>query len=97
MGNQGVYVDVAALRTVADRFDRIAELADQPARTRLAFDGSCAGRAHAAGGDGLRLGLGELTAGLALWARAAIEIGAALRSGASRYADAEHTAAAGIG
>jgi hypothetical protein len=97
MGNQGVHVDVAALRTVADRFDRIAELAEQAARTRLVFDGSCAGRAHVAGGDGVRLRLGELIAGLALWSRSAVEIAAALRSGAARYADAEHAAATGIG
>ena len=97
MGNQGVHADVAELRTVADRFDQVAELAEQAARMRLAFDGAGAGRAHAAWGDGLRSVLGELIADLALWSRAAAEIGACLRSGAQRYVDAEHAAAAGIG
>ncbi len=97
MGNEGVHVDVAELRTVADRFDQVAELAEQAARLRLAFDGAGAGRAHAVGGDGLRRALGELVADLALWSRAAAEIGACLRSGAQRYANAEHAATAGIG
>jgi Excreted virulence factor EspC, type VII ESX diderm len=96
MGDQGVHVEVAALHAVADRFDRTAELAGQAARTRLVFDGACAGRAHAEHADGLRRALGDLMADLALWSRAATEIGAGLRHGATRYAAAEHAAAAGM-
>ncbi|MBO0866061.1 MAG: hypothetical protein J2P16_13420, partial [Mycobacterium sp.] len=50
------WVDVAAVRAVANRFDTSAEAVDGAARThlrRLAFDGATAGQAHIPRGDAL--------------------------------------------
>ena len=96
MGEQGARVDVSALRTIADHFDTVTELVDRAARTQLAFDGAVAGRTHAAGGDAVRCALSGVIAELGQWSRAATEIGACLRAGADRYADADRAAAAGI-
>jgi len=96
MGEQGARVDVPALRTIADHFDTVTELVDRAARTRLAFDGAVAGRTHAAGGDAVRCTISAVIADLGQWSRAAREIGACLRAGADRYADADYAAAAGI-
>ncbi len=92
-------IDVAAVHAVADRLHAAAALVDDAVGNhlaRLAFDGSRAGRAHAARGDAVRAGLGRLAGELSQWSRAAGEIAVALRAGASRYADAERYAAARI-
>ncbi|GAB3006419.1 type VII secretion target [Mycobacterium bourgelatii] len=92
-------LDCAALRAVADRFSAAADLIDEAVANHLArliFDGSCAGRAHAARGDALRANLDRLADELSQWSRAAREIAAALRAGAERYADADAYAAARI-
>jgi len=97
MGSQGAHVDAAAVHAVADHFDRVAELVDRAGRTSPTFDGALAGRAYLADGDALRRALDRLTVDLAQWARAAAEIGAALRAGADRYVDADQRGAARIG
>ncbi len=92
-------VDVAALHRVADQFGAAAELIDGPVSdhlSRLAFGGASAGRAHTARGDALRVELERLAAELSQWSRASVEIAAALRASADRYADAELYAAARI-
>ena len=100
MGQQNAFVDAAAVRTVAHRFDDAAQLIDDAVRThfgRLAFDGATAGRAYTGHGDALRLALNRLAGELAQWARATVEIATALRASADRYAEADLSAAARIG
>lgn len=100
MGQRDAFVDAASVRTVASRFDGTADLIDGAARIqlrRLAFDGATAGQAHVAHGDALRLALDRLSRELAQWARATVEIAAALRVGAEHYAEADLRAAARIG
>ncbi|MGB9224708.1 hypothetical protein [Mycobacterium sp.] len=92
-------IDVAAVHAVADRISAAADIIDDAVSnhlSRLTFDGACAGRAHTARGDALRIALGRLTDELSQWSRAAGEIAVALRAGADRYADAELYAAARI-
>ena len=94
------YVEVAALRAVANQFDATAQLIDAAARnnlSQLCFTGATAGRAHTGRGDALHASLNRLDADLAQWSRASVEIAAALRAAADRYADAELRSAAGIG
>ncbi|BCQ10355.1 hypothetical protein JMUB5695_03810 [Mycobacterium heckeshornense] len=93
------FIDVAALRSVASRFDQAAEVIDT-ARTHLGgltFSGATAGRAHQTRGDALRSALDHLSAELSQWSRATVAIAAALRATSARYADAELRAAARIG
>jgi hypothetical protein len=85
-------IDMAAVRGVADRIAAAAELVDDAAvnhLARLMFDGARAGRAYAANGDALHTALDRLAADLSQWARAAVEVAAALRAGIDRYAEAE--------
>lgn len=92
-------VDLAAVHRTADRFGAAADLLEGAVSEhlmRLAFSGASAGRAHAARGDALRAELERLAAGLSRWSRASVEIAAALRGCADRYADAEQYAAARI-
>ena len=92
-------IDVAATYRVADQFGVAAELIDRALSdhlARLAFSGASAGRAHTARGDALRVELERLAAELSQWSRASVEIAAALRASADRYADAELYAAARI-
>jgi hypothetical protein len=92
-------VDVLAVHSVADQLCAAAELIDGALGNhlaRLAFGGACAGRAHTARGNALRVELERLAAEVSQWSRAAVEIAAALRAGADRYADAELYAAARI-
>ena len=92
-------VDVAAVHRVADQLGAAAELIDGAVGdhlTRLAFNGASAGRAHTVRGDALRVELERLAAQLAQWSRTSVEIAAALRTAADRYADAELYAAARI-
>lgn len=92
-------IDVAATQRVADQFHAAAELVDRAVSehlARLGFSGANAGRAHAGRGDALRAELERLAAGLSQWSRVSVEIGAALRAGAVRYADADLYASARI-
>jgi hypothetical protein len=92
-------VDVAAVYAVADQLSGAAEMIEDAVAnhlTWLAFSGARAGRAHTAHGDALRAALERLAAELSRWSRATAEIGAALRAGADRYADADLYAAARI-
>ena len=94
------YVEVAVLRAVATQFDASAQLLDAAARnnlSQLCFNGATAGRAHIGRGDALNASLNRLNADLAQWSRATVEITAALRAAADRYADAELRSAALIG
>ena len=87
------------MHRIADQFGAAAELIDRACSdhlARLAFSGASAGRAHTARGDALRVELERLAAGLSQWSRASVEIAAALRASANRYADAELYAAARI-
>jgi len=96
MGQQIAFVDVAALRNVANRFDDTARLIDRAVQThfaKLAFDGTTAGRGYADRGDALRVALARLAGALTQWARASGEIAATLHASADRYADADITAA----
>jgi hypothetical protein len=96
MGQQNAFVDAAAVRTVANRFDDTAQLIDDAVRThfaRLAFDGATAGRAYTGHGDALRVALNRLAGELSQWARASVEIATALRASAGRYVDADLSAA----
>lgn len=90
-------IDTAALITVADRFDDVAMLLERAGRSRLGFDGANAGTVHTAGGDAVRRCTEQLLVDIQSWARAAAEIGVALRSGARRYRDADEAAAGGLG
>ncbi|OBH25764.1 hypothetical protein A5692_27415 [Mycobacterium sp. E342] len=92
-------IDVPATHRVADQFCAAADLLDRALSDqlgRLAFGGAGAGRAHTARGDALRAELERLTAQVAQWSRASVEIATALRGSAERYADAELYAAARI-
>jgi hypothetical protein len=94
------YVDVAALRSVANQFDATAQTLDVATRTqlsRLTFNGAGAGRGHVGRGDALCAALNRLAADLAQWSRATVEIAAALRAAADRYAAAELRSTARIG
>jgi len=98
MGN--TRVDAAAVCAAAQRFEAAADLLDSALRAHLAglsFGGSTAGRAHTARGEAVGTALRSLGGELVQWSRAAQEIGAALRAGADRYADAEARAAAVLG
>lgn len=97
MGQQYFSVDVAALHDVANRLETAAELITAAGRIRLGFDGSAAGRVHAAEGDALRRALDRWPGELARWSRAGAEIAAALRSGARRYDAADLGAADRVG
>jgi len=96
MGQRNAFVDAAALRTVANRFDDAAQLIDGAVRAHfgsLAFDGATAGRCYVGHGDALRLALNRLAGELAQWARATEEIAIALRASADRYIEADLSAA----
>ena len=91
--------DSADVRGIADRIDDAAELIGEAVSnhlSRLAFDGSRAGRDYAACGDRLRSELDRLAAEVSQWSQAADGIAVALRAGAERYAEAELYAAARI-
>jgi len=92
-------IDAAAVHAIADRFGDAAELLDAAVYDHmvgLVFGGSSAGRAHSERGDALGGALDRLTTGLSHWSRAAVEIAAAMRASANRYADADGYAAARI-
>ncbi len=99
MREQHFVADTAALRATADRFDAGAEIIDHAVRhrlDRLRFSGVSAGRVHLAAGNALRQALDRWAGELAQWSRASAEIGAALRSGAQGYAEAESRSTARV-
>lgn len=92
-------MDCETVRAVAHRFNAAADILDQVFRTRLSglrFDGSTAGRAHTARGDELHVEFDRLTASVAQWSRAAVEMAVVLRTEAGRYAEAELRSAARV-
>lgn len=92
-------VDVAAVYAVADHLGTAGEILDDAVTTHLTsltFGGPSAGRAYTARGDTIRAELARLAVAMSQWSRATAEVGAALRSGADRYVDAEEYAAARI-
>ena len=101
MGNPDVaHVDVAALRSVADEYQTVAEILDGAVRTHLSgltFDGATAGRAYVARGDAVRDSVEHVAHQVRLWSRACNEIAAVLRASANRYADADARAGSRIG
>lgn len=100
MGRQQLYLDDAAVVSVADCFDATAAAIDNAARIRLGgltFNGTLAGRDHAAAGEALRRALDSWAAELARWSRANSEIAAALRAGLVRYRHAESAMADRLG
>lgn len=94
---QAVDIDTAALRAVAGQFDAVAQMAAHAAAAQLTFGVSTAGRSYPSEGDAMRHLSARLVDQLSDWARAARDISAELRCGASRYAESELTAGAGIG
>ena len=79
--------------------DTAADILLAALRTRLSglqFDGSAAGRMHAAAGGSVRIAIDRAAADMAQWASVARETGAALRAGADRYTDAESRAAVAL-
>jgi hypothetical protein len=100
MGRQQLYLDVAALHSVADCFEATAADIDTAIRIRLgglAFDGRVAGRDHVAAGEEMRRALDGWVSELTRWSRANTEIAAALRGGLVRYEHAETSAADRVG
>jgi hypothetical protein len=96
MGQQNAFVDAAAVRMVANRFDDTGQLIDDAVRTHfavLSFDGVTAGRAYIGQGDALRVALNRLAGELSQWSRATAEIATVLRASADRYAEADLSAA----
>lgn len=100
MGNKPVgttAVDLAAMRTAAERIDAAAATLFEVVRVRLGdlrFDSAGAGRAHAAAGAALRAETERLAMDLICWAQAAGDVAAALRAGAAGMQTAESDAAA---
>ena len=92
----GKRIVVACFASHMHRVQQIIDAAVANNLTWLAFNGARAGQAHDACGDALRSALERLAAELSRWSRATAEIGAALRAGADRYADADLYAAARI-
>lgn len=93
-------VDVAALIGVARHYEAVADIVDEAVRSHLsglAFDGAAAGRMHVARGDALRHAVDHVVDQLRLWSRASVEIAAALRTSADRYAAADADAARRVG
>lgn len=93
-------VDVAALRSVADEYQTVAELLDGTLRTHLSgltFDGASAGRAYVARGDAVRDGVEHVVHQVRQWSRACREIAAVLRVSANQYAAADARAGERVG
>ncbi len=89
-------VDVAALHEMAQHYDAAAQTIDDLLRSRLAglaFDGTNAGRVHAARGEALRCTLEPVIRQLRQWVQTADAIAVALRASANRYADQDHLVA----
>jgi hypothetical protein len=97
---ESAHVDTRVLFDVAGRYDAVADTVDGLARihlARLSFDGSVAGRDHAARGDAQRRAVDEVVDQLHVWARAAREIASALRSSGDRYVDVDARGAVRLG
>ncbi len=96
---QPARVDVAVLLDVAHGFDAVAASVTAARRhlAGLAFDGTTAGRAHAARGDRLRAATGMLDDALRRWSDDAAQVASAQRTSAGRYARADADAAHRLG
>jgi len=93
-------VDVAALHAVARQYEAAADIVEGAVRTHLTglvFDGAAAGGAHVARGDAIRTTVDHIVDQLRQWSRAAVEIAAALRASADRYAEADASSARRVG
>ena len=93
-------VDVAALHAIARQYEAAADIVEGAVRTHLSglvFDGAAAGRMHVARGDALNAAVDRVVDQLRQWSRAAVEIAAALRASADRYAEADASAARRVG
>ena len=93
-------VDVAALRSVADEYQTVAELLDGALRTHLSgltFDGASAGRAYVARGDAVREAVARTVNQIRQWSRACREIAAVLQVSANQYAAADARAGERVG
>ena len=89
-------VDPAGLRAAAQRLDTAADIllgAVLGEVSALQFDGTVAGRGHAAAGVALRAKLERLSGDVCRWAQAAQELATALRAGAARHSTADEHAA----
>lgn len=89
-------VDTALVRAAAARIDTAADLLQEAVDTHLRglrFDGTAAGRAHAADGDAVCAALRCAVDDVRRWAQAARELSRALRAGADAHAGAEAHAA----
>ena len=89
-------VDTALVRAAAARIDTAADLLQEAVDTHLralCFDGSAAGRGHAADGDAVHAAVHAVAADAARWARAARELSRALRAGADAHTGSEAAAA----
>ncbi|MGE2726552.1 type VII secretion target [Mycolicibacterium pulveris] len=93
-------LDVASLLSVADQYQRVADILDGAVRTHLSgltFDGATAGRDYVARGDAVRGGLEQVVRQVRQWSRACSEIAAVLRMSADRYVDADARAGERVG
>ena len=94
-------VDVAALHAVARQYEAAADIVDGAVRTHLTglvFDGAAAGRMHVARGDALHAAVDRRGGPApAVVAGPRVEIAAALRVSADRYAEADARAARRVG
>ncbi|BBZ24255.1 type VII secretion target [Mycolicibacter hiberniae] len=100
MGQLKLYLDAAALCSVADHFDTTAAAMDTATRIRLGgltFGGATAGRDCFGAGEELRRALHGWVPELIRWSRAATEIAAALRAASARYRQVEVLAAERVG
>lgn len=91
-GTDASRVDIAALLSIADRYQGVGDLVGDAVRMHLGdlkFDGAGAGRAYIAHGDAVRSAVGEVVSLLWRWSRACSEIAAALRVSADRYAETD--------
>jgi Excreted virulence factor EspC, type VII ESX diderm len=93
-------LDVAAVLEAARQYDIVSDIVGAAIRNHLSglrFDGAVAGRMHAAGGEAVRVAVGEVVDRLRQWARANAEIAAELRSSADRYVEVDGRGASRIG
>jgi Excreted virulence factor EspC, type VII ESX diderm len=93
-------VDVAAVLAVARQYQTVAEVLDAAVRVHLSvltFGGAEAGRLHVARGDAIHTAVDRVVDQLRAWSRACMEIAAALRASADRYAEADASAGRRVG
>ena len=84
------------LHAAAQRIETAADIVLDAVNVRLQFDGSAAGRSHAAAGGAVRNAVELVVADVHRWASTAREAAGALRAGAERCAATEADAAAAL-